>query len=789
MADLLDQVHAQQTGGDLLDQVHAQATAAAAPKTDDDIIRANGFDPAVVKSSHLYVPGHLVSVATDSAPHGTDFAGTAAKGLDEMGQGVYNVPAGLFQFAVHAANKLGIASDADVQYNDLLEKVHRQAYLARVGADHSIIPELAGGALIPIPGGAAKTLLGALAKGAAVGAGAALAQPATNVAPGADYFAPKATQTAIGAATGGAAGALTGGVARVLSSRSVELPEQLAARAQTGGQRQVSNLETAMQTTPVTETAEQLAARARTGGTQQVSNLETAMQTTPFAGAADVEKAASGGDRAAIALRDQMAAAQTPGQILQASIGLQNWRTRATATGLYDKVQQLVKGHPQLADVPLDQTEQTITDALNQAEKAKDPDVNLISQLKTFQRTIGASSDPVASDELVDNSYGQIRKFRSDLGERVSTMRTGAGKQLAGPSSAAVLQTVRNAVDEDLRNFTANSGAPDVQRAADAADKYYAQVRVPFTASDVSKAGAPNLAGTTTDAEADQIFNKFIQAGKGDKAQRFFNSLDPRGRAAVQYQMTADAMNKAIDPLTGSFEPSTFFNALDKTKEAYGVFFTGPAKAQMDGLKNLAQQAVSAQGKDAALRSALTKGGGATTAEAQGLFDALDARGRAVVRHQIAADAVNKATEPLTGAFDSTKFFNALDKTKEAQGVFFQGPDKAAMDGLKSLAQQAGLSAAKEAALKTKLNTIGAAGAIATTLVHGVGAPAAVTAPISALGLLAASARGLMLSDAGRRLLADASSLKPGDPRLAAILDTVSRQFPATGARVAAPAQ
>ena len=641
-----------------LSVVSSQPLPAAAPKTDDDIIRANGFDPAVVKSSHLYVPGHLLSVATDSAPHGTDFAGTAAKGLDEMGQGVYNVPAGLFQFAVHAANKLGIASDADVQYNDLLEKVHRQAYLARVGADHSIIPELAGGALIPIPGGAAKTLLGALAKGAAVGAGAALAQPATNVAPGADYFAPKATQTAIGAATGGAAGALTGGVARVLSSRSVELPEQLAARAQTGG-------------------------------AEQVLKLEDAMQTTPFAGAADVAKAADAGDRAAIALRDEMAQAKTPGQILQASIGLQNWRTRQTAAGLYDKVQQLVKGHRQLADVPLDQTEQTISDALNQAEKAKDPDVSLIKMLRTYQRNIGASADPQASDALVDNSYGQIRQFRSDVGDRIRDLRTGEGKLLA-PSAAATLQGVRNAIDTDLRNFTTESGAQDVQRAADEADRYYAKNRVPFGANDISKAGAPNLAGSTTAAEPDQIFNAFIKAGRGDKAQRFFDALDPRGRAAVQYQMAADAMNQATDQVTGAFDPMKFFNAMDNTKQAYGVFFSGPAKASMDGLKNLAQQAVLATNKEAA-------------------------RGKT----------------------------------------------------LENIAKGTGAGAA----------AAGLAGA--HPVAYGLGG----------IGMLAGAARGLMLSDAGRRLLADASSLKPGDPRLAAILDTVSRQFPATAARAATPAQ
>jgi hypothetical protein len=305
-----------------------------------------------------------------------------------------------------------------------------------------------------------------------------------------------------------------------------------------------------------------------------------------------------------------------------------------------------------------------------------------LALLKTVRDNIGAG----ASDQLVDNSYGQIRQFRSDLGDRIKALRTGAGKQLLGPQSAATLQQIRDAVDADLRDFTAQSGADDVQKAADTADKYYAEHRIPFKARDIAQAGAPNLSGAGTSAEPDQIFDAFIKAGRGDKAQRFFDALDPRGRAAVQYQIAADAMNQATDPARGTFDAQKFFDALDKTKEAYGVFFKGPDKAAMDGLKNLARASLVASDREQALASKLTKAG-------TGL-----------------------------GA----------------------GSVVAGASGLHPVAWALG----------------GAAG-------------------------LAGAARGLMLTDAGRRLLADASTMGPGNPALSAILDRVLQTAPAGAARAA----
>jgi hypothetical protein len=626
---------------------HAPAATAAAA-TDDDIIRSYGYDPATVKQSHFYVPGHLVSVATDTKP---GFGGKYAAGMSE---GLYQIPAGLFQLAVHGANQFGLASDADVQYNDLIEKVHNAAYQTKTGGDPSWLAEIAGAALVPVPGSTAKTLTGAVLKGGLTGAAASAAHTVDVQGPGGDYWTPKAVQIGVGAGLGGATGGLAGGIARAIKSRGAELPDEIATRTEQEAQN-------------------------------RVASLDKTIDQTGFAGYADVERAANAGDRAAQALKTQMDNAQTPAQILQASLGLRNWQTGQIATKLYGDVDKAFARRPDLPDVPLTRTEAMIQQAIDAEQKTKDPDTALLKMLENWRDNIGAG----ASDALVDNSYPGIRRFRSDIGDRISEMRTGAGKQLLGGRAAATLQGVRNAVDDDLRAFTGEFKAPELQAAADAADAYYARERVPFTASDIAKAGAPNPAGTTTDAEADQIFQKFIKAGGGDKAQRFYDRLDPRGRAAVQYQIAADALHKATDPVTSEFSPDKFFGQLDKVKDAYGVFFTGPAKASMDGLKNLAQQAV--------------------------------------------------------------------------------------------------LSERAENALKTKLNTAAAGGILASGELYRAGAPTALTAPVAAATSLATIARGLMMTEAGRRMLASGADLKPGSPQMVFLYNQIMKQIPAAAARGGTP--
>lgn len=834
--------------------------ATVAPKTDDDVIRANGLDPKVVKSSHLYVPGHLASVASDNTPHGKDFVSNAEQGVDEMGEGVYRVPAGLFQFAVHAANKLGIASDADVQYNDLLEKVHSQAYQQRVGSNHSSIPELAGSALIPIPGGAAKTFLGALAKGAATGAAVSAAQPViTEPNDPNSYAKQKAEQvgigTALGVATGGLIHGTTAAFGKIINAKNTKLPEEVAADLQSKADQASTDAKTvgedaagrimqekklaqdaadqaageAIQAKAEADAAKRASRRAVTGAVvdarqaaadltaKQVaatkaaadaqeaasnaakaattgvgqnaslatSRLRSAMGDTPFHGADDVTAAAAGGDGSAGAvLRQLQAAGDNPDKIQQASIQLQNWRTRKVASGLYDKVQSIAD-KAALGDVPLDNTENVVKQELAKAEGAKIPDTSLVKTLRTIQNNIGAGDgdassfyeNPDMSSRPIDNSYGAIRTFDDHLGALIKSGQKGTNA-LISDTSVPALNAVRQAVRSDLNKF--GGSTPELQDAAKQADDYYKSTRVPFKQPDIAKAA--------TTPDPDQIYDGFVQAGAGDKAQRYYNALDPKGRAAVRYQMATDASNAATDPITGEFDPKKFYHALNDVSDAHGVFFKGGDAAEFTGLKKFAQQAAlaqdaaktagpavesalapqveAAQQRVVAARTALNQARAARASNTEALAQSLaDETARAnAIAEDVARDSNARQLQHAATAEDATR------TAQQAQSV---------ADQAKSVSDEA---TAKRN--KFPLGSAAAALAVGADVASRAGFPH--TAMVSGgLGAAAATVKFLTQTVPGRKFLLASSGLKVGSPAMQALMGQISKQAPAAIGRLA----
>ena len=170
-----------------------------------------------------------------------------------------------------------------------------------------------------------------------------------------------------------------------------------------------------------------------------------------------------------------------------------------------------------------------------------------------------------------------MRKVISQLDEQIRAGRTGDGALLSDRATGQ-LQRIKNALEDDVSGFVQNSKVPELQAAQDAADQFYKTQRVPFKDVNLGKAATTN--------ETDQIFQKFIQAGKGDRAQKFYDALDPKGQAAVQYQLVARGVNQATDPVKG-FDPGKFAQYMDNLKDSTGVFFQGADKRALDGLTNL----------------------------------------------------------------------------------------------------------------------------------------------------------------------------------------------------------
>lgn len=175
-----------------------------------------------------------------------------------------------------------------------------------------------------------------------------------------------------------------------------------------------------------------------------------------------------------------------------------------------------------------------------------------------------------------DTSYTSIRGLRSDLGSMISDYYKGTNAA-TGSKGVEVLQGVKNALEEDLGAFTSKNG-PELAQAAKAADGIYKNQVVPFKDQIIRKA--------VKGSEPDQIYKSFIQAGKGDRAQKFYNALDTDGQAAVRSQMVQNAFDEATQK-EGTFSPAQFASSLEKVKDASGVFFKGEDKWELDGFTKL----------------------------------------------------------------------------------------------------------------------------------------------------------------------------------------------------------
>lgn len=70
---------------------------------------------------------------------------------------------------------------------------------------------------------------------------------------------------------------------------------------------------------------------------------------------------------------------------------------------------------------------------------------------------------------------------------------------------------------------------------------------------------------------------------------------------------------------------------------------------------------------------------------ANNFYQALDQKGQAALRYQMADEAINKATNESTGNFSPAKFAGEFERMAEPYGNIFKGDDKKQMDGLVKL--------------------------------------------------------------------------------------------------------
>lgn len=396
-----------------------------------------------------------------------------------------------------------------------------------------------------------------------------------------------------GGAVGGAAGQAGGevvagaagkGIAKVtnaakgrLSTKAKEIDDlgtEYGVRTSVGdikGGGIVKNTETHLERVPVVGISKFRTGQhteAQTAATGVVNRLKTVADDADFKAIPKIEAAAQKGDKnAQRVLGIVNDAGDDSGKLLQASLEVQAWRKSAIATKLYDKVEkEVVKAGNDI--VQPTKTRAAIVDELEKQAESISPNKIIVRELNDMLERIDSPD--------VAKTFRNMRELRSKQGSLAADYGKGSGEGYGEAST--LFGRLRTATEDDISAFATNSGSPGIKTAYKKADRYYAGMMR-------GKEKAFTNAADST--RPDEIYGKFIKAGKGDGAENFYNALDPKGQAVLRLQMAETAMDKATHESTGNFSPAKFAGEFERLSEPYGRIFKGDDKRQMDGFAKL----------------------------------------------------------------------------------------------------------------------------------------------------------------------------------------------------------
>lgn len=290
-----------------------------------------------------------------------------------------------------------------------------------------------------------------------------------------------------------------------------------------------------------------------------VEQLKTKLDDVDYKAIPKIQAAANAGDvNAARIMKVVNGAGDDTGKILQAAAEIKNWRGKRVASQMYDRVQNLA-GDGAIAP---NKTVQKIDDIIANDSKVT-PNKALQKELLDIRKNL--------VDMNIKKDFKEMRATQSNLGKTIKKWG------IAGEDTTA-LTKVKTAIDDDLLDFAQSSGNTKLLGELKRANALYKQLQ-----DGKDKAFAKALRS----AEPDQVFEQFMKSGKGDKAANFYKNLDPKGQAALRYQMAENAFGKAWDPNKEVFSPAKFAQEFERMKAPYNNIFTGGDKAQMDGFVKL----------------------------------------------------------------------------------------------------------------------------------------------------------------------------------------------------------
>ncbi|WP_109441884.1 hypothetical protein [Acinetobacter haemolyticus] len=292
-----------------------------------------------------------------------------------------------------------------------------------------------------------------------------------------------------------------------------------------------------------------------------VEGMRRKINETDYKSLGKIQNAASNGDKNAIRIMNLVSkTGDDSGKILQAAAEIKHWRGQQVASELFGRVAKSAGN----GKVPASNTMKAIEDVIASDSKTI-PNKELLNELNSIKSNWASPGNP--------QTFRELQAARSRLGQLVNEWGGAAVKK-----DTSALTKIRAAIDDDMADFANNSNNPRLIREFKQANKFYQDLQA-------SKDRA--LARSMKSSEPDQIFKTFIQYGKGDKAANFYKNLDPKGRAALRFEMANQALNKATDEGKDFFSPAKFANEFERLRDPYKNIFNGSDKAEMDGFLKL----------------------------------------------------------------------------------------------------------------------------------------------------------------------------------------------------------
>lgn len=290
-----------------------------------------------------------------------------------------------------------------------------------------------------------------------------------------------------------------------------------------------------------------------------VDGLHQKLNEVDYKSLDKIRAAASAGNPNAIRIMKVVnGAGDDTGKILQAAAEIKNWRGERVASQMYDRVSRMAGD----AKSPATNMLKAIDEVIAKDSKTI-PNTDLLNELNKIKSNWSNPSNP--------QNFRELQSARSRLGELINEWGAG-NKKTTG------LSDVRKAINADMDDIARSSGNPTLLNEYGRANAFYTQLQI---------ANDKALGKAMSSKTPDEIYNQFVRAGKGDRAANFYKNLDPKGQAALRYEMANQALNKATHETTGAFSPAVFAREFEKLNAPYSQIFTKNHKAEMDGFVKL----------------------------------------------------------------------------------------------------------------------------------------------------------------------------------------------------------